>query len=458
MTSPAPRRERAVVIGGSVAGVLAAHVLAGHYDEVVVLDRDDIPGGPEHRGGVPQGRHAHGLLARGRLVIDELVPGTTEALVGQGARLAEVGRDGVWCFTERPLASFDSDMRMLMVSRPLLEWHLRDRLVARPGVEVREDTSVIDLAFSGDGRRVAGVVLQARDGLVSQVLTADLVVDATGRASRTPEWLSRRGYLPPYEEVRRVDKRYATRRFRSDPDLPAAAAVAAQPGLPRGGVMLQLEGGAHVVSLAGFEGTRPPVDLIEFRGYARSLANPVIGDLIEGLTPLEEATTYRFPANRRRRYERLARFPDGLVVTGDALCAFDPVYGQGMTVAALAAQELERVLAEPGPDLSRRFHAQVARHVDTPWSIAAGGVPDQDARVPVANRVLGSYLPRLLRAGADDPGLAHAFQRVSHLMDPPITLLAPTRVARVLRASLGSTGRGAASPGPSVPTGLEEAS
>ncbi len=265
------RTGRAVVIGGSVAGVLAAQVLAAHHDEVVVLDRDDIPRRPEQRCGVPQGRHAHGLLARGRLVLDELVPGTTEALVGHGARLADVGRDGVWCFTDRPLAPFDTDLRMLMVGRPLLRVAPAGTGPGPPPRRAREDTAAIDLCFSGPGARVSGVVTQARDGDRVDVLDADLVVDATGRGSRTPEWLARRGYPPPFEEVRRVDKRYATRRFRSFPSLPAAAAVASRPGLPRGAVMLPAEDGTHVVTLNGVGRGPPPLDLIEFRAFARSL-------------------------------------------------------------------------------------------------------------------------------------------------------------------------------------------
>ncbi len=175
---------------------------------------------------------------------------------------------------------------------------------------------------------------------------------------------------------------------------------------------------------------------------------------------MDDGATYRFPANRRHRYEHLPRFPEGLLVTGDALCAFDPVYGQGMTVAALAAQELARVLAEPGTDLARRFHRRVARHVDTPWTTAAGQVPDERGHVP--RTVVGAYLQRLLRAGADDPGLAHAFARVAHLMDPPSTLLHPARVAAVARSGLLPSPRGGVAARrphtPVEPGRLEEAS
>ena len=429
------RAERAVVIGGSIAGILAARALREHVEQVVILDRDDMPSRPDQRGGVPQGRHAHGLVARGLQLVEEMFPGVTDTLVERGARVADVGHDAVWCFGDRPLASFDTDLRMLMVSRPLLEWTLRQRLLVDPGVELREDASVLDLRFSRDAKRVDGVVVRGRDGGHSVVLDADLVVDATGRASRTPAWLESHGYPVPIEEVRRVDKRYATRRFVSGPDTPTAVAVGAGPGLPRSGIMVQVEGGQHVVSLVGMLGTRPPVAAAGWQRYARTLANPALADALDGMVAIDEAVTYRFPANRRRRYERLDRFPDGLFVTGDALCAFDPVYGHGMSVAALEARELSLVLGAGGADLSRRFHRRAARHVDTPWTIATGHLPDERGRVARRSRLFSAYLRTLLRAGSSDPELAHAFARVSHLVDPPTTLTTPGRLSRVLTGS-----------------------
>jgi 2-polyprenyl-6-methoxyphenol hydroxylase-like FAD-dependent oxidoreductase len=323
-----------------------------------------------------------------------------------------------------------------MVSRPLLEWTLRQRLLADPGVELREDASALDLRFSRDAKRVDGVVVRGRDGGDSAILDADLVVDATGRASRTPEWLARRGFPVPLEEVRRVDKRYATRRFVSGPDTPAAVLVGPGPDLPRSGIMLEIEAGQHVVSLMGMRGARPPIEAAGWPAYTRSLAHPALADMLATMTPVDdEAVSYRFPANLRRRYERLDRFPEGLFVTGDALCAFDPAYGHGMTVAALDALELARVLADGGAALSQRFHRRAARHVDTPWTIATGQLPDERGRIAPGNRMFGAYLRMLLRAGADDPELAHAFARVSHLVEPPTTLMTFGRVSRVLSDS-----------------------
>ena len=264
-------RSHAVVVGASMAGLLAARSLLDHYERVTIVDRDDIPSRPQPRGGVPQGRHAHGLLAEGRTILEEMFPGLTSDLTARGARLGDVGLEGVWCFTPRPLARRESGLTALLVSRSLLEWYVRERVTASPAVTLREDASVLDLAFSGDDTRVVGVIVQDRDGGTPALLPADLVVDATGRGSRTPEWLERRGYQAPAEEVRRVDKRYTTYRVReaADGSTAWALAVAAQPGLHRGGIMLAEEGGSRVVSLVGRFGERPPVALARVPGLGR---------------------------------------------------------------------------------------------------------------------------------------------------------------------------------------------
>jgi len=435
--------RHAVVVGASIAGVLAAHTLAERFERVTLIDRDSMPPGPQGRPGVPQGRHTHGLLAQGRAAIEEMVPGTTEDLVVQGALLRDAQAEGRWHLVGGPLAAGASALPMLLVSRPRLEWYLRQRLTSRPGVDVLEQTAVLDLAFSADERRVVGVVVRDRDGGEGRLMAADLVVDASGRTSRTPEWLGRRGYPVPDEEVRRVDKNSVTRVFRADPARrrPAAIAVAARPDLPRGGVMLAQERGRLTVTLAGCHGDRVPLTLPEFLDWARSLASTELAEAIEGLAPLDDGAVYRFPANRRRGYEHLRDFPERLVVTGDAFCSFDPVFGQGMTVAALEALELGRSLDEGMAGLAHRFHARAAVHIDTPWLIAAGGTPPDGGRISLGERLAGRYVAALQRAAVSDPVLAEAFLRVSHLVDRPRELMRPGRAVRVLAGSLRSRRR-----------------
>jgi hypothetical protein len=203
--------------------------------------------------------------------------------------------------------------------------------------------------------------------------------------------------------------------------------------------MVAQEGDRWTVSLSGRGCTRPPTDLDGFIAYARSCVSPAIADAIEGLTPLDEGMTYRFPANRRRHYERLTEFPEGLLVTGDALCAFDPVYGQGMTVAALEAKELGLCLAEGRTDLARRFHGLAAEHIDTPWTIAVGAAPraaDLDNGPPLRTRMVNAYLARLIDAARNDRMLAAAFLRVNNLADRPADLLRPNLAVRVARGAL----------------------
>ena len=324
---------------------------------------------------------------------------------------------------------------MLMVSRPLLEWSLRQRLLVDPRVELREDASALDLRFSGDAQRVDGVVVRDRDGGESVVLDADLVVDATGRASRTPEWLARRGFPVPVEEVRRVDKRYATRRFVSGPDTPAAVVVGPGPGLPRSGIALQVEGGQHVVSLMGMLGGRPPVEATEWRAYARSLAHPALAELLDTMDASRRGSHLPVPGQPPAALRAPGPLPRGAVrhrrravrVRPGVRARHDGRGPRGAGAVPRAGRRRE--------DLSRRFHRRAARHVDTPWTIATGQLPDERGRVAPGNRLFGAYLRMLLRAGADDPQLAHAFARVSHLVDPPTTLTTFARVSRVLTDS-----------------------
>ena len=267
--------ERAVVIGASMAGLLAAHVLADSYAQVTVIDRDELPEAPIHRRGVPHGRHLHALAARGQQALEELLPGLTAELVADGAPVGDLLDDARFYLSGHRLRQAHSGLMILCASRPLLEHHVRARVRARPNLRLLDRCDVVGLVTSPDGRRVTGVrVLRRADGSAEELLDADLVVDASGRSSRTPAWLEALGYpRPPKDEVR-IGLGYATRTYR----LPAAAIdgnlailVAGTPQHPRTGAMQRLEGDRWMVTLAGILGDHPPTDpdgFVELRPVA----------------------------------------------------------------------------------------------------------------------------------------------------------------------------------------------
>jgi 2-polyprenyl-6-methoxyphenol hydroxylase-like FAD-dependent oxidoreductase len=430
--------KHAIVIGGSMAGLLAVRVLSDHFAQVTLIERDLLPVQADQRRGVPQGRHTHGLLASGRQVLEELFPGISQALLKAGALTGDIVRDSRWFFEGACLSRTTSGLNGLLMTRPLLEAAVRERTLANPKVVRRDDAAVEELVFEQGSERVTGV----RVG--GQTLSGDLVVDATGRGSRSPQWLEKLGYKKPVEDLVHIKLGYTTRFFRRHPtDLNGdiAAVIPATPQGKRGGVMLAQEGDRWTVTLIAYCGNYAPEELAGFIAFANTLPAPYIYDVVCRNEPLGEAASARFPASVRRRYERLQRFPAGYLVFGDAICSFNPIYGQGMSVAALQALELKRTLASSDGDtvLAKTFFRRAAKVVDIPWSIAVGS----DLRIPetVGPRTAGVkfvnwYISKLHQAAHIDPVPALAFHRVGNLLASPPSIMHPRVAVRVLLGNL----------------------
>jgi 2-polyprenyl-6-methoxyphenol hydroxylase-like FAD-dependent oxidoreductase len=431
--------ERAVVIGGSMAGLLAARVLAERFGEVSILERDACPTGAQPRKGVPQGQHAHALLPRGQQILVELFPGLREELLEVGA-LRGFGRyfvgGGYLCRVQRGPGA-------LYVSRLLLESEIRARVAAMSNVQLRQRCHVAGLIADETKSRICGVRLVDRernDG--AEIVAADLVVDAGGRGSRLDDWLKELGYPAPEVEVVEVGMGYATRHYRREAhhlDGDLVLNVAPTRSNRRASAMLAQEGNRWIVTLAGYFGNHPPTDEAGFLAFAKSLPTQEIYETIRTATPLDDVVAYKFPSNQRRRYERLARFPDGLLAIGDAICSFTPIYGQGMSVAAMEAMELRNALAAGSQGLGLRFFRQIAKLVDVPWSISAGNDRRLTETKPTGSpgkRLLNWYMDRLLVAARSDPEVAWAFLQVSGMLKPPPSVLHPKTVWRVLRNNL----------------------
>ncbi|HET8659341.1 MAG TPA: FAD-dependent monooxygenase [Micromonosporaceae bacterium] len=371
------RPKHAVVLGGSWSGMLAAHVLARHLETVTVVERDALPDGPEHRRGSPQARHVHVLWSGGARIVEGLLPGTTDRLVAAGARLIGFHADLVTLTSHGWQHRFPPRQFAVMCGRPLLDWVVRDQILATGRVDLRQRVEAV--ALTGDRTRVTGVQVRDVDGGTRSTLEADLVVDASGRGSRLRRWLSALGLPAIEEDIVDAGIAYATRVFRAPPGATAgfpAINVAAdhrvrQPG--RFGVVYPQEGGHWMVTLSCTRGGELPTREEDFLPYARTLRHPLVADLISMAEPLTPVFASHIGANRRLYPERLERWPDGVLVLGDSLAAFNPIYGHGMSAAARAAAVLDEHLqrSELGPGAAHRVQQEISAVADDPWIMAA---------------------------------------------------------------------------------------
>jgi 2-polyprenyl-6-methoxyphenol hydroxylase-like FAD-dependent oxidoreductase len=441
--------ERAVVLGAGMAGLLTARVLSDRYQQVIIVERDPVVGVGDARRGVPQGRHAHALLARGQRILEELFPGLQQELTDSGIYSCDLAGNLRWYFNGAPLRQMDSGLLSVSATRPQLEDHVRQRVIGLPNVRLRDQTVVNGLESVDGGSRIVGVHLTGvADGAEPELVTADLIVDATGRGSRTPAWLAELGYQRPSEDKVKIDLAYTTRLFKlgSDPygsDLSINSV--ARPDNPRGAFFARLDEEVAMLSLTGILGDHPPRDDDGFLEFTKSLDASEIYETVKGSVPLGDAVTFHVPASVRRRYDKLTRFPDGLLVIGDGVCAFNPVYGQGMTVAAMEAVALAEHL-DHGPVRPIQFFKELKPIVDVPWDISAGGdlaFPGVEGKRTAKVRMGNRYISRLHSAAQRDGRFTKAFFRVAGLVDPPQALMRPSLMFGIWR-----TLRGAKTPAP----------
>ena len=436
--------NHAVVLGASMAGLLAARSLSDFFDAVTVVERDPLRDTGDARRGVPQGRHLHGLLARGAQVLEELFPGILDELVLDGAQYMD-GRDlsrlhfnlGGHLMVRTGSAT---SITTYFATRPFLEEHVRARLRAIPNVTLLDEHDIVELTATPDHHRVTGARVVNRRTGEDATLSADLVVDATGRAARTPTWLNHLGYDRPREDHVAVRLTYVSQLLRMAPDAlhELGFVVGVVPGRPHGLGIFHCENDTWTLTVFGIAGHQPPPDLTAMWEFVEDYAPAQLLAAARAAEPIGEPTRHRQPSSQWRRYDKMRRFPKGLLVIGDAICSFNPIYGQGMTVAALEALALRDCLSSGTRDLARRFFRAVAAPIRQAWELSANpdlSLPEIDGTPPLLTRLLNAYVDRVLTAAEYDTAAAEQFFRVTSLIDPATRLLRPEIMWRATRAN-----------------------
>jgi 2-polyprenyl-6-methoxyphenol hydroxylase-like FAD-dependent oxidoreductase len=438
--------NRVVVIGAGMAGLAAAGALSEHFESVVVLERDRLQPGFGPRSGVPQGRHPHALLAGGLRALDTLFPGFQHDLAQAGAVPVRVMSElrmerPEWAAVPMPMP--DLGFSVLSASRPLIEGVLRRRVETLPNVAIRADHRAAALVTSPDGQRVMGVHCEG-DGNAKNTMPAELVVDASGRAALTLALLDALGVPRPEQTVIGVNIAYATAVLEMPASPPSGWKVAATFADPAGidinGVVMPIEGARWITMIAG-HGIEPQIkNWDDFLATARKLRTPTVPDALALARPPEQIQHYEFEASVWRHFERLPALPRGVLPVGDAFCRFNPVHGQGISVAAQEALLLRDLLRQTAPasdplaTVQKSFLTEASGLIATPWEMSA--VNDFNfaytrGERPANFEEIARRQSAMLAAASRDPVVLRAMTEVGHLLQPVSLLNDPAIVQRI---------------------------
>lgn len=437
-------RKSAIVIGASIAGLCAARVLSDFYDRVTVFERDDLPSRPANRSAVPQGRHLHLLMARGAAEFDALFPGILDEMVAAGVPMLENRPDCIYFGAAGHVLGTGHRLRdeftAYVPSRPQLEWQIRRRVQQINNVEIRNG-SVREPRFDAGAQRVTGVLLDSADKAEPEFVAADLVVDAAGRGTRLPVWLEQWGFERPREDAIDVGIGYASHHLRIPDGLIDQKVVVAGASReqPLGLGMLCYEDGTWVLTTFGVAKVEPPHTFAEMRALADMLLPAHLAAALEQAEPIGDVAFHHFPTTRWRRYDKLNRFPAGIVPLGDAVASFDPTYGQGMTMTSLQAGHLRRALESPDSDLARQLNRATAKTTYPVWMMnTIGDFSFHHAAGPAPwwYRPVGNLFDQFLGAAETDPVLAEWFLRRFSLLDSLYMTPSPALVARAVRHNM----------------------
>jgi 2-polyprenyl-6-methoxyphenol hydroxylase-like FAD-dependent oxidoreductase len=438
---------KAIVIGASIAGLVAARALSDNAESVSIIDRDLPPDSAVSRKGVPQGRHVHGVLAGGLDAIKAFFPGIMDDLVADGSHVVDTGHDILWFNNGAWRLRCNCGVSGCLQTRPLFELHVRRRVEKLPNIDLLYGHSVTALQLNQGKTRVTGVRV-AQEAGEEKTLQADLVVDCSGRGSKLPGWLEANGLTKPSSTAITVNVGYSTRYFqvpnKEELGWKGMLIVGQPPNITRLGAGFFVEGDELQLTLGGMFRDYPPDDDAGFLKFAESLQHPAIFHAVQNAKATSPISTYRFSAHLWNHYDRLKDLPENILILGDALCSFNPIYGQGMTVAALEAQVLQKCLSQAGASsdakkLQLTYFRGIRSIVSAAWSMATGAdisYPQSEAPKPFGHEAINRYINSVISLSCYDKKALTVWNQVTNMQRPLPALFAPPILGRVVKRAL----------------------
>jgi 2-polyprenyl-6-methoxyphenol hydroxylase-like FAD-dependent oxidoreductase len=441
--------EHAIVVGAGLGGVSAARVLSDYFDEVMILDRDELTVDTIARPGVPQAKHPHLLLGGGLKALENLFPGFGNELMEAGAEPIDPGFDSLYEFPGRDVCpKVKLNWSTYSMTRPLIEHILRRQVERLGNIKVRGGCRVLNIVGESNVHAATGIQCQMVDGS-RETLKSDLIVDASGNGSLTLEFLKSTGRRPPVETNLGVNIRYASALFERSPILNGYKTVSSLPserGQTRGGLIVPAENSTNQVVLSGRGKDIPPTDGDEFLSYARQLSTLTIYNAIKNAKRLTDITPFSFPESRWRHFAQIPDFPRGVLPIGDAICRFNPVYGQGMTVASQEANLLSDLLqtldGHSLATLAPTFLSKAETLIADPWAMSA--IPDLIYPQTIGERPPDfedrlNFQSALDRLAVRDVNIYKLLVEIRHLLKPLTLLDDPSLVMRVKKEMMGAS-------------------
>jgi 2-polyprenyl-6-methoxyphenol hydroxylase-like FAD-dependent oxidoreductase len=442
MSLSSQNNSHAIVIGASLGGLLTARVLSNHFNKVTILEKDEVTNDAKARKGQPHTQHLHGLLPAGLNVMLHYFPDLLHELEAAGANIVDFAKNMRWFTHGGYRKTFEIGLPAVSASRPLLEQIVRQKVIQMTGIELKDNITVKKLITSASKKEVIGVEAEQKNNQQIILLKSNLVVDVSGRGSKTFQWLNEMGYQAPETSEVKVNLGYATRLFeRNTKSIKADKWFFNTPEAPheyKSGGAFPIDGNRWIVTMAGWHGEHPQLDEEKFNAYAMGLPQQDIYEIIQSCKPVSSIVQYKYMSSLRKHYEKLTRFPQQYLVLGDAFCSFNPVYGQGMTSAALQVKLLDEILhIKAGANkLAKAFFKQASKIIDIPWNMAVGEdfrYPETTGPKPIGIGIINRYIYKVHKATLKDEIVCKAFLEVMSLLKPPASLFHPKILLRVMK-------------------------